>query len=151
MSFGVCCEPLINGEPAKTAVSLMRSRYSAFVVGYLDYVQKTSALEALLKFNRAELEQSLPTTEWLGLEILNTEAGRETDATGFVTFEVRFRQDGRLYRQAERSEFRRIGADWRYCRGEVSFTRNPPLIQIGRNDPCSCGSGKKCKKCCGAR
>jgi len=30
---------------------------------------------------------------------------------------------------------------------------NPPQviksIRIGRNDPCSCGSGKKYKKCCG--
>jgi preprotein translocase subunit SecA len=23
--------------------------------------------------------------------------------------------------------------------------------QIGRNDPCPCGSGKKYKKCCGAK
>ena len=23
--------------------------------------------------------------------------------------------------------------------------------RIGRNDPCTCGSGKKFKKCCGAR
>ena len=23
--------------------------------------------------------------------------------------------------------------------------------QLGRNDPCSCGSGKKYKKCCGSR
>ncbi len=31
---------------------------------------------------------------------------------------------------------------------------NPPkpvmADKIGRNDPCSCGSGKKFKKCCGA-
>lgn len=31
---------------------------------------------------------------------------------------------------------------------------NPPLParaqKIGRNDPCTCGSGKKYKKCCGA-
>lgn len=26
----------------------------------------------------------------------------------------------------------------------------PPPAKIGRNDPCSCGSGKKFKKCCGA-
>jgi SWIM/SEC-C metal-binding protein len=30
---------------------------------------------------------------------------------------------------------------------------NPPIprvtTKIGRNDPCSCGSGKKFKKCCG--
>lgn len=23
------------------------------------------------------------------------------------------------------------------------------VVKIGRNDPCSCGSGKKYKKCCG--
>jgi SWIM/SEC-C metal-binding protein len=27
--------------------------------------------------------------------------------------------------------------------------RNP--VKVGRNDPCSCGSGRKYKKCCGAR
>lgn len=25
----------------------------------------------------------------------------------------------------------------------------PPVIKVGRNDPCPCGSGKKFKKCCG--
>ncbi len=25
----------------------------------------------------------------------------------------------------------------------------PPIVRIGRNDPCPCGSGKKYKKCCG--
>lgn len=30
---------------------------------------------------------------------------------------------------------------------------NPAIKQekVGRNDPCSCGSGKKYKKCCGAK
>ena len=37
------------------------------------------------------------------------------------------------------------------------YSRRPPFPtsgvlkkpKIGRNDPCPCGSGKKCKKCCG--
>jgi hypothetical protein len=28
------------------------------------------------------------------------------------------------------------------------FTHNPLLNNIGRNDACPCGSGKKYKKCC---
>ncbi len=28
------------------------------------------------------------------------------------------------------------------------FAHNPLLNNIGRNDPCPCGSGKKYKKCC---
>jgi uncharacterized protein YecA (UPF0149 family) len=27
----------------------------------------------------------------------------------------------------------------------------PKAGKIGRNDPCTCGSGRKYKKCCGAR
>ena len=27
----------------------------------------------------------------------------------------------------------------------------PPTRRVGRNEPCPCGSGKKFKKCCGAR
>jgi uncharacterized protein YecA (UPF0149 family) len=26
-----------------------------------------------------------------------------------------------------------------------------PVLAVGRNDPCPCGSGKKLKQCCGAR
>ena len=31
-----------------------------------------------------------------------------------------------------------------YCNNEFKIIR-----KVGRNDPCSCGSGKKFKKCCG--
>lgn len=147
--FELCCGALIAGRPAPTAEALMRSRYSAFVVGDLDYLQKTSAGEAALKFNRAELAFSLPHTEWLGLEILDTEAGQAGDDRGAVTFRVRFRENGRMHLQGERSEFRRVGGEWRYVSGEVDVGPET-AVRVGRNDPCPCGSGKKFKKCHGA-
>lgn len=147
-----CCLPLIAGKSARTAEALMRSRYTAFVLGDLDYIQKTSAGEALLRFDRPEVERTLPGTEWLGLEIGQTFGGQEGDTTGVVQFEVSFRESGRLHKQAERSEFRRIGPDWRYWKGDVALKSDHlPGARIGRNDPCHCGSGKKFKKCCGAR
>jgi SEC-C motif-containing protein len=149
-AFELCCQPLISGHvPAPTAQALMRSRYSAYVVGDLDYLQKTAAGEAALKFDRAEMARSLPGTEWRGLTITATEAGGVDDEEGTVTFEASFRQNGRLHRQGERSEFRRIGGAWRYCRGEVAV-RPDSALRVGRNDPCPCGSGKKYKKCHGA-
>lgn len=149
--FDACCGPLLAGQPAPTAVALMRSRYSAFVLGRLDYLQRTCAGEAALSFNRAELEGSLPGTRWLGLDIKATEAGQESDTAGTVTFRVDFRQNGRLFTQTERSEFRRIGGEWRYCKGELDLAAKPDAAsKTGRNDPCPCGSGKKYKKCCGA-
>ncbi|UVC10684.1 SEC-C domain-containing protein [Rhizobium sp. TH2] len=150
-AFDFCCGPLIAGRPAPTAEALMRSRYSAFTIGDLDYLQKTSAGEAALKFNHAELALSLPNTEWLGLEITATEAGQEADDRGSVTFTARFRENGRLHLQGERSEFRRIGGEWRYVSGEVDAEPiAAAMARVGRNDPCPCGSGKKFKKCHGA-
>ena len=38
-SFGECCARIITGEtPAPTAEALMRSRYSAYVVGEIDWI-----------------------------------------------------------------------------------------------------------------
>jgi SWIM/SEC-C metal-binding protein len=37
---------------------------------------------------------------------------------------------------------------------EKLLNRPTPLkkaVKVGRNDPCPCGSGRKYKKCCGAR
>ena len=149
-AFFECCGPLIAGKPAISAEALMRSRYTAFTLGDLDYIQKTSAGEALLKFNRAELAASLPSTEWLGLKVRDVKDGGEGDESGFVTFDVSFRQDGKIYKQTECSEFRRIQGAWRYIQGDADFkSRQAPAASVGRNDPCSCGSGKKYKKCCG--
>lgn len=35
--------------------------------------------------------------------------------------------------------------------GDYKYIRTPIKVekQVGRNDPCPCGSGKKFKKCCG--
>jgi SEC-C motif domain protein len=149
-AFEPCCGALIAGRPAATAEALMRSRYAAFAIGDLDYLQETAAGEALVKFDRAGLALSLPGTQWLGLEITGTEAGQEGDERGSVTFTARFRENGRLHVQSERSEFRRINGAWRYVSGDVDRRPQSAAARVGRNDPCPCGSGKKFKKCHGA-
>lgn len=129
----------------------MRSRYAAYVRGDAGYLQRTSAGEPLLRFDRADIENSFRSTEWLGLEVRKVEAGQATDTIGHVTFTARFRQKGQLHALSERSEFRRIDGAWRYCGGEVDVrSRQAPSMLPGRNDPCPCGSGRKFKKCCGA-
>ena len=56
--------------------------------------------------------------------------------------------------------YRRLGITERadYCakKGQESTTKTKPMqmsitasLKVGRNDPCTCGSGKKYKKCCG--
>ncbi len=143
-----CCGPIIAGAPAATAEALMRSRYAAFVLGELDHLDRTHAPEIRDDFNRAEAERTAAEVEWAGLEVLSAE---EEDDAGKVGFYIRFRREGQELGQYELASFRREDGHWLYEGGEVSA--NPPprrVVKIGRNDPCTCGSGKKYKKCCGA-
>ena len=50
------CGAIIAGAPAPTAEALMRSRYSAFVLGDLDYIEATHAPEVRGDFNRSAAE-----------------------------------------------------------------------------------------------
>ena len=146
-----CCGPLIAGQPAPTAEALMRSRYAAFTLGNLGYIERTCTGHAALSFNRSDLEQSLPGTAWLGLDIMESHGGQLGDSIGTVKFTVRYRQNGHTFTQVEISQFVRIDGAWRYEKGEVSLgSKLAPVERVGRNDPCPCGSGKKYKKCCGA-
>lgn len=146
-----CCGPYIAGAPAPTAEALMRSRYSAFVLGRFDHIERTHAAEASEDFDRAELEQTAREVDWIGLEILSTDGGGEGDDTGAVEFAARYSKDGGEQVHHELSLFRRENGAWKYADGKFNPAPPPRRVdKVGRNDPCPCGSGKKYKKCCGA-
>jgi preprotein translocase subunit SecA len=54
-------------------------------------------------------------------------------------------------RKIEKKKEREM-AELQFVGGESSTQKQPVLAkkQVGRNDPCPCGSGKKYKKCCGS-
>ena len=151
LDYAACCGRYHAGEAAPTAEALMRSRYAAYALGNLDYIEATCAGPAALAFNRAEADILQLGTEWLGLEIGRTTRGRERDSEGTVSFTARYRQTNGEEALVETSLFRRIGGCWFY------YDRVPAVAaagtgspRAGRNDPCPCGSGRKYKKCCGA-
>jgi SEC-C motif-containing protein len=149
--FEACCAPYIAGAPAPTAEALMRSRYTAYSLGNLDYIEKTCTGPAAQSFSRADAERSLPGTQWLGLDVKGTRQGRENDSVGTVKFTFRYRHLGQDFSHTETSSFRRIDGAWFYEQGEFKEkSASKQTDRIGRNDPCPCGSGKKYKKCCGA-
>jgi SEC-C motif-containing protein len=109
-----CCAPLLAGERrAVTAAALMRSRYTAYVRGEVDYLIATHDRAQLggpaqrSGLERAELLTFTETTEWLGLEIVATDAGGATDRTGMVEFIARGTSRGKPFAQHERARFRR--------------------------------------------
>jgi SEC-C motif-containing protein len=113
--FGRCCLPLHRGErQADTAEQLMRSRYSAFAVGDLDYVWQTwhprTRPEAVI------LNDELT---WTGLQIVDTVGGQPGDQSGEVEFRARYRQDQRTGTLHERSRFAVRAHRWFYVDGDL--------------------------------
>lgn len=155
LPFADCCEPYLTGSAkAPSAEALMRARYSAFATGKIDYLIDSVAPEARGDIERGSLEAWARESEWHGLDIVETVEGRPGNKTGIVEFVAHFTRAGDE-REAhhERSTFRFDDKDqcWYFIDGARpkgrTIVKGP---QIGRNDPCSCGSGKKYKKCCGA-
>jgi len=142
--FGACCQPYLVGDGvAPTAEALMRSRYTAYYQGNIDYLIITHHPTQRYGGQRAAITQSVAITTWLGLRVLATEAGQATDRRGVVEF-VAYYADPRPGQIHERSRFVRQKERWFYVDGDAL----PPLVQH-RNDPCWCGRGKKYKACHG--
>lgn len=150
-NLDVCCGPLIGGTPAPTAEALMRSRYSAFVLGETGFLAATLSTEMRTDFDQIEAEKTSKDTKWLGLEVRAVSGGGKKDDHGTVEFVARFRINNQQRIHHELAEFTRENGRW-ICSGGTMDPKAPPrrVVQVGRNDPCPCGSGKKYKKCCGA-
>ena len=136
-----CCRMYLAGKKQpETAEKLMRSRYTAFYRGDVDYLLATRHPDRK-KSDRAELIKSVENTQWLGLTIINTQAGKKSDATGIVEFEAIYRtnEPGQLH---ERSRFVKTDRRWFYVDGDILPGTVPKPKQ-----PCWCGSGKKYKQC----
>jgi len=110
---GDCCDPFLDGTAAPpTAEALMRSRYTAFALGAVDYLRSTwhSSTRPI------EIAPN-PAPTWIGLKVLATEAGGPEASEGWVEFVARYQIRGRAFRLHERSRFLREDGAWRYVDG----------------------------------
>jgi SEC-C motif-containing protein len=130
----------------------MRSRYTAYALGEIDHILNSLHPEHREDVDRKSTEVWSRKAKWLGLEVLATEGGGAEDTKGTVEFRATFEMNGLRQEHHERGEFEKHKGRWYYVDGkqvsQAPVVRDAP--RIGRNDPCSCGSGKKYKKCCGA-
>jgi SEC-C motif-containing protein len=94
-------------------------------------------------------EPDTPKVPWTRLVIHFHDIGPKPD-TAYVDFSAYFQAGGGEQVMQEKSEFRRIDGTWFFVRpireGPAPIKSAQP--KVGRNDPCPCGSGKKCKHCC---
>ena len=155
LAFDECCGPFIQGKKkAPTAEALMRSRYAAYVVKNIDYIDQTQTRDEKEVFNKEEALKWAESSEWKGLEIKKTHKGDTNDSTGTVEFVAHYkdRASGTELHHHETSLFQKNSGEWKFDKGQIHGAQPVKRLEpkLGRNDPCSCGSGKKFKKCCGA-
>jgi SEC-C motif-containing protein len=112
-----CCGPFIDGVPAPTALALMRSRYTAYVRGAIEYLVATHDVSTRGSLDRKSMTQWSRDTLWMGLEIVATERGGEDDEEGVVEFIARGVTRGQPFVQRERSRFRKGDGAWFYVDG----------------------------------
>jgi len=110
-SYADCCGRWHAGDGhlrAPTAEALMRSRYSAYVLGKLDYVLATWHPQT----RPTALEPEAPGQRWLGLEVKQHRV--QDDDHAMVEFVARVKLGGRAVRLHERSRFERVDGCWFY-------------------------------------
>ena len=148
LPYANCCEIVHNGGAAPTPEAMMRGRYSAFATGSVRYLEQSLYPAHRKDFDTKAVEKWSKESQWLGLEIVKTEYDEKK---GFVEFIATYKQDGTVRKHHELAEFKKVEDQWYFWDGKMVDLK--PVVReepkIGRNDPCTCGSGKKYKKCCG--
>ncbi|WP_020396581.1 YchJ family protein [Thiolinea disciformis] len=112
--YNECCRPFHQGKAAPTAELLMRSRYSAYVLGDAAYLHRTWS-----KHTRPTLKSLMQShsIQWLGLTIECTEQGGSDDQEGIVEFTARFSENHQEQALHEISRFVRENGRWVYLAG----------------------------------
>lgn len=151
LTYDECCDPIIQGKKAAaTAEQLMRSRYSAYAKGEIQYIFASSYPDTLKEIDEKGTREWAANCEWTNLKIIKTIDGDPQDNEGWVEFVASFKEKGINKEHHELSNFKKKDGVWYFVDGEgvapKQFIR--PTPKTGRNDPCPCGSGKKFKKCC---
>ena len=152
IDYNECCKPLIHeNKPSPTAEALLRSRYTAYTEADVDYILNTTHPDRRDQFDPKSTRDWAENSKWHRLEILNSIAGTAEDEAGEIEFIATYTQKQIENKHHEKAQFRKMDGDWFFWDAQMvkpqPVTRKSP--KIGRNDPCSCGSGKKYKKCCG--
>ena len=114
--YAACCGRYHAGPlhlQAPMADALMRSRYSAYVLGLGNYLQDTWHAST----RPADVQAFGPTLRWLGLEVRRHVT--LADGSAVVEFVARSKVAGRAQRLHESSRFVMEAGRWFYVDGDV--------------------------------
>ncbi|MDF9717470.1 hypothetical protein INN71_03535 [Nocardioides sp. ChNu-153] len=117
-TYDACCGRLLRGAAvATTAEELMRSRYTAHVIGGREGADHL--FRSWHPRTRPDDVTPDPATTWTGLEVLEAVAGGADDTDGVVAFAAHHAGPGGAGVLRERSRFTRRAGRWVYVDGDV--------------------------------
>lgn len=141
LAFSKCCEPILRVvEVAPTALSLMRSRYSAYCLGDVNYLQATTYNHTWSDEELKFIQEWADNSHWQHLEIVDY-------SEDMVEFKAYYIYKGIQHIHHEKSAFMKVNDMWKYVDGDIYEDK----VTFLRNEQCICGSGKKYKRCCATR
>lgn len=121
-----CCAPFVSGdELPDSPAQLMRSRYTAYALGEVEYVMETtdpdgSAWEEDAQRWRASIEEFTRACEFRGVRVLEEQV---EDDRGTVTFRAKLQRGREDNSFEETSEFICRDGRWLYSSGVVASTQ----------------------------
>ncbi|NYT66121.1 zinc chelation protein SecC [Alcaligenaceae bacterium] len=116
-NYEACCGRWHHGAQrlmAPDAETLMRSRYTAFVLDELDYLLDTWHSST----RPTELQGNEPGVKWVGLQV--RQHTQQDDGHATVEFIARSRHNGKATRLHETSRFIREDGRWFYIDGDFA-------------------------------
>ena len=116
-----CCQPYHEGKNPENALALMRSRYTAYALGLVDYIIDTThpnnAESSADRGTKAKQISSFCTdTRFDGARILDFVDGEQEATVKFVAY---LRQHDVDVSFTERSLFEKVNGRWLYKCGDV--------------------------------
>jgi len=173
--FSSCCQPYINKKaPVQTAEQLMRSRFSAYVLGDAQYIYDTYAKSSQAEQSVEGIEDWSKSCAWIALKIYPLVNSENKPTEQFIEFSAFYITNNVLCELREKSRFileenttvnskrdkesapNIPSEQWRYIDGDI--IKHSELSKIKRNTLCPCNhypttwqikKGKKFKHCCG--
>jgi len=111
-----CCGAYIDGIAVpETPEALMRSRYTAYTLQQVDYIEKTMRGKAAQHFDKQGAYQWSKQAQWLGLEVIDSKTDGQK---GRVEFIARFMINDQEQIIHELSEFKCFNGSWYYTDGK---------------------------------
>lgn len=119
--FENCCEPFIKGiAKPLTAEELMRSRYSAYAIGQVEYILRSTHSSNRKLYDRQTIENWAKSSVWQKLEVVSTDGGAAKDKKGTVEFKAYFLDAARQSQiHHELSNFAKELGKWFFVDGKI--------------------------------